>query len=229
MGRWISQLIDTDYAALARIAAQGNRNESLELLLETDVVIDFSSPEASVRLAELALQHPTGKLPVFIVGSTGWKDEQIKTLEALAKRTPVVLSFNFSTGVLALQRILKTFAPVLTQLGYQPVMVETHHRHKKDAPSGTALLLNRTIETSAGIGPVQTHSIRSGEVIGDHEVTFYGPADRLVLGHQAQDRSIFARGAIDAAIWAHQKRNELATEKSILSMDRYFDDLISKA
>jgi 4-hydroxy-tetrahydrodipicolinate reductase len=104
-------------------------------------------------------------------------------------------------------------------------MVETHHRHKKDAPSGTAILLNKAIESSAGNDPVQTHSIRSGEVIGDHEITFYGAADRLTLGHAAQDRSIFARGALDAALWAHTRRNELSKQKTLISMDRYFDEL----
>lgn len=224
MGRWVAQLVGSDYVTQAKVVAECNRGDSFNPLLDADVVIDFSSPEASVELAEKALQK-AGTLPVFVVGSTGWKGNQLKVMEALAAKTPLVLSSNFSTGVLALQRILRDYAPVLTQLGYKPVMVEAHHQHKKDAPSGTAILLNRTIETAAGIGPVQTHSIRSGEVIGDHEVTFYGPADRIVLSHSAQDRSIFARGAIDVALWAHRRRNDLATEKKPISMDRYFDEI----
>ncbi len=225
MGRWVSQLITSDYASRTKLAAQAHRGLWLEPLLSADAVIDFSSPEGSVELAELALKS-ADKLPVFVIGSTGWKPEQLKTIEALAAKTPVILSFNFSTGVLALQRMLKTFAPLLTRLGYQPVMVETHHQHKKDAPSGTAIMLNRAIEGSAETGPVQTHSIRSGEVIGNHEVTFYGAAERLVLGHVAQDRSVFARGALDAAIWATSRREELSSLKTIISMDRYFDELI---
>jgi 4-hydroxy-tetrahydrodipicolinate reductase len=225
MGRWVSQLISTDYASQTKLAAQAHRGMWLEPLLAADAIIDFSSPDGSAQLAELALKSGD-RLPVFIIGSTGWKPEQLKSIEALAAKTPVVLSSNFSTGVLALQRMLKTFAPLLTRLGYQPVMVETHHQHKKDAPSGTAIMLNKAIESSTGVGPVQTHSIRSGEVIGDHEVTFYGAADRIVFGHMAQDRSVFARGALDAAIWAASRRDELSSLKTIISMDRYFDELI---
>jgi len=225
VGRLIVQLLASDYAQKARMTAQSNRGDSLDPLLSTDVVIDFSSPEAATALAQQALKKG-GALPVFVIGSTGWKTEQLKTLETLATRTPVILSSNFSLGVLALQKMLKTFAPLLTRLGYQPVMVEAHHRHKKDAPSGTALLLTQAIESSAGIGPIQTHSIRSGEVIGEHEVTFYGAADRLTLTHVAQDRSIFARGALDVALWAHSRRAELATEKTLISMDRYLDEVV---
>lgn len=224
MGRLVAQLISTDYAQKATLFAQANRGDSLESLLAADAVVDFSSPEASAQLAELALKKG-GKLPVFIVGSTGWKADQLKSVEALSAKTPVVLSSNYSTGVLALQRMLKEYAPLLTRLGYKPVMVESHHQHKKDAPSGTAILLNQAIEKSAGTGPVQTHSIRSGEVIGEHEVTFYGAADRLILGHVAQDRTVFARGALDAALWAHARRNELSSAKTLISMDRFFDEL----
>jgi 4-hydroxy-tetrahydrodipicolinate reductase len=215
--------VGSDYAAQAKIVAECNRGDSLDSLLTADAVIDFSSPEASVQLAEKALQK-NGALPVFVVGSTGWKGDQLKVMEALAAKTPVVLSSNFSTGVLALQKVLSAYSAVLTRLGYKPVMVEAHHQHKKDAPSGTALLLNRTIEKAAAIGPVQTHSIRAGEVIGDHEITFYGPADRIVLSHSAQDRSIFARGAIDVALWAHRRRADLSSDKKFISMDRYFDE-----
>lgn len=224
MGRLVAQLISSDYASKMKLGAQANRDSSLEALLETDAIVDFSSPEASIALAKLALQS-NKKLPIFVIGSTGWKGDQLQTIQSLATKTPVVLSSNFSTGVLALQRILREFAPLLTRLGYKPVMVETHHQHKKDAPSGTAILLNQTIEKSAGTGPVETRSIRTGEVIGDHELTFLGAADRLILGHSAQDRSVFARGALDAAIWAHACRNDLSKAKTLISMDRYFDEL----
>jgi len=225
MGRLLVQLVDSDYAKKAQVTARCNRGDSLDPLLSTDVVIDFSSSEASAALARHALKKG-GTLPIFVIGSTGWKPEQLGTIQELAAQTPVILSSNFSLGVLVLQRMLRTFAPLLTRLGYQPVMVEAHHRHKKDAPSGTALLLNQAIEAAAGIGPIQTHSIRSGEVIGEHEATFYGAADRLTLGHVAQDRSIFARGALDAALWACARRSELSSQKTVISMDRYLDEIV---
>lgn len=225
MGKWVMSLLSEDYSSRARIGAEARRGDPLEALFSTDAVIDFSSSEACALLAGEALKWK-GELPVFVVGSTGWKSEQIRTLERLAEKTPVLMSSNFSTGVLALQKVLKDFSPLLAKLGYQPVIVETHHQHKKDSPSGTALLLNQTIESAAKIGPIQTHSIRAGEVIGDHEVSFYGPADRLVFSHSAQDRSVFARGAIDVALWLAARRTVLQGSKKILSMETYFSEFL---
>jgi 4-hydroxy-tetrahydrodipicolinate reductase len=120
--------------------------------------------------------------------------------------------------VLALTEILRSAAPLLDRLGYQPVIVDTHHKHKKDSPSGTALSLQRAI-APAGPGNVQTHSIRQGEVIGDHEVTFYGAADHLTFGHFAQDRSIFARGAIQCALWLSSQRGSMT---GFIGIENYF-------
>jgi 4-hydroxy-tetrahydrodipicolinate reductase len=183
-------------------------------------VIDFSSPEAMTALASAAIAQPHGtRLPVFVVGSTGWTKESLALLDALAKRTPVLMASNFSTGVLALQEILKTAAPMLKRLGYTPVLVDTHHRHKKDAPSGTARTLQRIISPD---NDVQTHSVRAGEVIGDHEITFYGPGDHLTLGHFAQDRSIFARGAIDCALWMASHRDKTVKAGALIDISAFF-------
>jgi 4-hydroxy-tetrahydrodipicolinate reductase len=108
---------------------------------------------------------------------------------------------------MALLHFLKSASPLLEKLGYTPVVTETHHKHKKDMPSGTAISIQRAI-APAGPGNVQTHSVRAGEIIGDHEVTFYGPGDHLTFGHFAQDRSIFARGAIDCALWLSSKKGQ---------------------
>lgn len=224
MGKWVSALLASDYSNRAALKVAANRGVDLNPLLQTDAIVDFSSPDATAELAAAAITKG-GRLPVFVVGSTGWQPEQMSVLTMLAEKTPVLVSSNFSTGVLALQHILKTHSSLLMKLGYQPVMVETHHRHKKDAPSGTALLLNGTIQSSSQSGPIQTHSIRSGEVIGEHELTFYSSADKITLGHSAQDRSIFARGAIDAGIWLHEKRAQL-NPKHILSMQEYFTGII---
>jgi 4-hydroxy-tetrahydrodipicolinate reductase len=222
MGKHVMTLLKGEYSDRAVTGGsialgQYQSEEDLEPLLTTDALIDFSMPEAVLPLVRLALQTPRStRLPVFIFGSTGWKPHQLSELEALCARTPVLVSSNFSTGVLAVQQILEQAAPLLRKLGYSPVIVDTHHRHKKDAPSGTALMLANTIIATSG-QKADVHSIRAGEVIGEHEITFYGPADRITLGHFAQDRSMFARGAIEAALWLASARDSL--EKSrILTM-----------
>jgi len=219
MGQWVQRLIVNEYAPKATLAAQARAGDSLQPLLQTDVIIDFSGPEAVLDLIETS-KSSKKRLPPLVVGSTGWKPEQRKRLDQAAKKSAILISSNFSTGVLALQEILKTAGPLLKKLGYSPVLVETHHRHKKDAPSGTALTIQRTLE-SKNPQTVQTHSVRSGEIIGDHEVSFYGPADHLVVGHFAQDRSIFARGAIDASLWlAERQRKKPMT--GIQTMENFF-------
>jgi 4-hydroxy-tetrahydrodipicolinate reductase len=223
MGQWVTQLVQNEYAAKAQLAAMPAQGDALTPLLGSDVVIDFSLPDAMQALAEHALAQ-AGPLPAFVVASTGWKLEQRARLEELAKRTPVLVSSNFSTGVLALLDILKRSSPLLEKLGYTPVIVETHHRHKKDAPSGTAISLQRAIAPS-GPGNVQTHSIRAGETIGDHEVTFHGVADQIILSHFAQDRSIFARGALDAALWLAERKTKGDLPTGIVGIEKYFESL----
>lgn len=228
MGQWVTRLLQTEYAGRAELAHSAGRGVSLEPLLHTDVVIDFSLPEAMLELAQAAAKA-AGTLPAFVVGSTGWTIDQRRALEELAKKTPVLMASNFSTGVLVLTELLKQAAPLLDQLGYTPVIVEAHHKHKKDAPSGTALSLQRAI-APAGPGNVQTHAVRAGEVIGDHEVTFYSAGDRIQLGHFAQDRSIFARGAIDVALWLAGQRAQgpAAFGGKLIGIDLYFEELKRK-
>ena len=223
MGDWVTRLLASEFASTAQLIAAVGRKDRHEPLLDADVVIDFSLPEAMTRLVNLALARPLDqKLPAFVVGSTGWKPEERTKLETHAARTPVLMASNFSTGVLALVDLLKNAAPLLAKLGYTPVIVEGHHRHKKDAPSGTAITLQRAISPEHP-GQVQTHSVRAGEVIGDHEVTFYGPGDHLVMGHFAQDRSIFARGAIDVALWLSTQRNKAPV--GLIGIENFFEEV----
>jgi 4-hydroxy-tetrahydrodipicolinate reductase len=197
MGVWVCDLLESKaYSGRATLSAKVMRGEKLDALFDCDVVIDFSSPEAALEFTKLAMGRGTA-LPAFVVGSTGWSDEQKVALKVLSAFTPLFQSSNFSTGVLVMEEILRSYSGLLTKLGYRPEMTETHHQHKKDSPSGTALLL----KSAMGSGDLQIESIRRGEVIGDHEVTFTGPSDRIVLGHFAKDRSIFGRGAIDVALW----------------------------
>lgn len=223
-GREVMRLIEGEFAGRAECVAAPKRGESLAPLLEADAVIDFSSPDAVVAFAA-ECGSSNRPLPALVIASTGWKLDQRSPLEALAARTPILMASNFSTGVLALLHVLRQASPMLEKLGYVPTIVETHHRHKKDAPSGTALSLQRAI-APAGPGNVQTHAVRAGETVGDHEVTFHGPGDQLTFGHFAQDRSIFARGAIEAAIWLAARRAQAkgTGPGKILGVEQFFQE-----
>jgi len=223
MGQSVSRLLATEFATVATLSATVNRGDSLDPLFQTDVVIDFSSPASFLVLAEKILSDGNEvppQLPAFVVGSTGWNTESEKILVRLGARAPVLIASNFSTGVSALARILQEASPLLEKLGYTPVLVETHHEHKLDAPSGTALSLQKAIRPSKP-SSIQTHSIRAGEIIGDHEITFYGRNDQITIRHSAQDRSIFAHGAIQAALWLAQNRN-IRAPQGLLSLENYF-------
>jgi len=219
MGEWVRKLIPSEFAKSATLTTTVDRGEDLALLRSVDVVIDFSSPEATLALARDWSSFKSPALPGLVVGSTGWKLDDRKALEALSDRSAILMASNFSPGVLAFLTALKEFSPLMERLGYTPVIVETHHSHKQDAPSGTALSLQRAI-SSAGPGNIQTHSIRAGEVIGDHEVTFYGAGDQIKIAHSAQDRSIFARGAIEAAIWLSGQ----APSGNLIGMETFFKE-----
>jgi 4-hydroxy-tetrahydrodipicolinate reductase len=224
MGKIVADLVRTEFSAQASLHDEADRGSKLEDLLTADVVIDFSLPEAMSELVKIARAAAAKgqSLPAFVIASTGWKIDDRRELEELAKLTPCLMSSNFSTGVMVLLEVLRNASPFLEKLGYTPVITEAHHKHKKDSPSGTAISLQRAI-APAGPGNVQTLSVRAGEVIGDHEATFYGVADKLVFGHFAQDRSIFARGAIQVALWLAKKPR--GQQKGLLGIDTYFQEL----
>jgi 4-hydroxy-tetrahydrodipicolinate reductase len=233
MGKSLSQLLASDPAYQKRIelAAAGNREKIDASFFDSDVVIDFSTPEAVIEtLQKMPPATPQKKSPAWVIGSTGWSLDQKKMLEAFAEKTPLVLSANFSLGVLALFEVLKFATPLFDRLGYTATLVESHHRHKKDAPSGTALSIQRIVSPS-GPGNLQTHSIRAGEIIGRHEVTFHGPSESVSLGHEAQDRGLFSRGALECALWLHESRNTpgklesfKAKGSAILRAESFFQD-----
>ncbi len=219
MGGMVVQALANDFADQATLVASCARGDSHEPLLATDVIIDFSTPEAALALMEAALP---GSLPPFVSGTTGWNTEQTSRLNQHARHHCLLLAANFATGVLALRHILRGAAPLLAGLGYTPVITETHHCHKKDAPSGTALALARDIDPKHPAS-VQTHSLRAGEVIGDHEARFYGTSDTLTIGHHSADRAIYARGAVSTALWLAGKPRT----NGLLDMDDFFADILA--
>lgn len=158
-----------------------------------DVAIDFSLPEGFDAVLELCLSRGCA----LVSGTTGLSDGQRESLAQAAQRIPVLWASNFSLGVAVLEDLVARAARALPDWSLR--IVETHHVHKLDAPSGTALTLARAAETASGRMPA-IESIREGEVVGDHLVLFEGRAERLELRHSALDRDIFAAGALEAAL-----------------------------
>ena len=164
-------------------------------------VVDFSAPEATVRYAAACGR---AKVP-FISGTTGLSSGQRAQVVAAAKRIPVFLAPNFSRGVNLLMHLAAETARQLP--GYDAAIIEIHHKTKKDAPSGTALRLAQAVMEARGTGErVPTVSLRLGGVVGDHELRFVGSFERLELIHRAESRDVFARGALEAALWSAKKK-----------------------
>ena len=190
--------------------------ERLESILPRgDVLIDFTAPEASLRHAELAAQ--LGK--ALVLGTTGLSAEQQAVLDKAARKIPIVYAPNMSVGVNLLFKVLGDVARVLGD-SFDVEIVEAHHRHKKDAPSGTAKKMAQVIAESLGrdlagvavpgrsgmVGERRTEesgifAVRGGDIVGDHTVTFAGLGERVEITHRAHSRDTFARGAVRAGAW----------------------------
>ena len=174
---------------------------------EADVIVDFSRPESLSALLDYAKVH---HLPV-VLASTGYNEEDLAAIRAAAKEIPIFRSANLSLGVYVLKTLAHQAARLLP--GFDIEIIEKHHNQKIDAPSGTALMLYDAVSNPDTVpvfgrnGRTQKrekqeiglHAIRGGTVPGEHEVGFYGPSEVVTLSHSAQDRSIFARGALRAA------------------------------
>lgn len=184
---------------------------------ETDVVVDFSSPELLRRLLEAHGDALAGK--ALVVGTTGLGEEEQALLHRDAERAAVLVAANFSVGVNLLLSLAEQAARVLGP-EYDVEVVEAHHRRKVDAPSGTALVLGEAVARGRGAeldavrrdgrsgrpgerpeGEIGFHSLRGGDVVGEHRVFFIGERERVELAHLAQDRALFAEGALRAARW----------------------------
>ena len=216
MGSAVQGLIEREYQDRCELAAViDSSTTSLDSLANTDVVIDFSLPAGTAKLITWFADH-TDRLPHLVCGTTGLADAQLAELRALGQHRRVLHANNFSTGVAAFTTLLEFAGPLLRTLGYTPVITEAHHRGKQDAPSGTAKALQAVIDPEAP-DTVRTHSLRAGTVIGEHEIRFLGTDDEISLRHVAQNRALFARGALDAALWLAADG-----EMGFLSMRDYF-------
>jgi len=176
-----------------------------------DVLIDFTIPEATMEHLNAALKHRKA----IVIGTTGFSQEQIDGIKQAAKKIPVVFSPNMSIGVNLLFRLVKEVAEKLSK-GYDIRIVESHHIHKKDAPSGTAKKLAQIIKDASGREVSDIKSIREGEIVGDHKITFESGVDVLELSHSAKTRDIFVQGALVAAKFIAGKEPKLYDMQDVL-------------
>ncbi len=201
---------------------------------QADVVIDFSAPELLRRLLQMHGEALAGR--AIVVGTTGLAPDEAELLRAQAGRSAVLQAANFSVGVNLLLALAERAAAVLSD-GYDVEIVEAHHRRKVDAPSGTALALGEAVARGRGVkladvrvdgrsgrpgerppGEVAFHAIRGGDIVGEHEVMLIGERERVSLGHVAQDRALFADGALRAARWIAGKEPGTYTMKDVLGL-----------
>lgn len=208
-----------DLGALAGLEPVGRAaTADLEgLLAASDAVVEFSTPAATAATAGLAARRGCA----HVVGTTGLGAAEVRALEEAARAVPVVWAPNMSLGVNLLLGLVEQAARALDPADFDIEILEMHHRHKVDAPSGTALGLGRAAARGRGVdldaaavrardgitgprgpGRIGFATLRGGDVVGDHRVLFAGPGERLELAHVAGDRRIYARGALRAAVWA---------------------------
>ena len=212
-----SEAIGQDSGLLAGIGANDVLiSDDPENLAGADVLIDFTSPAASVAHATMAAAHGCA----MVVGTTGLSGDEEAALAALAHSIPLVYCANTSVGVTLLAKLVEQVAAQLVE-GWDIEILEAHHHHKVDAPSGTALALGEAAARGRGVdldavsdmvrkgqtgarapGDIGFAVLRGGDVTGEHSVIFFGESERVEISHKATDRAIFARGALRAARFA---------------------------
>ena len=198
---------------------------------KANIVIDFSSPSSIKNNLEMAVNNNAG----LVIGTTGLKEKELRMLKVASKKIPILVSSNMSLGVNLLFNLVQKTASTLSDMDYDIEIAETHHKHKVDAPSGTALSLGEFAAKGRNInfqkskvldrtsknlkrkkGTIGFSVARGGEIAGEHIVSFIGENDRIDLVHKANNRSIFVRGAIDAAIFLSKKKSGFYTMNDLL-------------
>ncbi len=229
-----SAAIGKDAGLLAGVEPCGVRigDDPVPLFADADAVIDFTTPGNTAHFSALAAQ---GKA-VYVVGTTGLEEAEERALSLAARHTPVIHAPNMSLGVNLLMLMVERVARTLDD-SFDIEIVEMHHRHKIDAPSGTALGLGRAAAAGRGIaldeaairsrdgvtgprpqGAIGFATLRGGDVVGEHTVVFAAEGERIELTHKATNRDIFARGAVRAALWGHGKPPGLYDMRDVLGL-----------
>ena len=213
MGKTIVDLASRE--SNIEIVAQCDLGDAIEPAMKNcDVAIDFSHADAIEEICRAALQDRQS----LVIGTTGHSPGQRQAIEKAAQSVPIVFAPNFSIGVNALFALTHNAAEILSD-EFDVEIIETHHRMKKDAPSGTAKTLAEILKKARKIdNEIPTRSIREGDVVGEHTVVFTGPGERVELTHRASSREIFARGALRAAQWIIGKPAGLYTMQDVLGL-----------
>lgn len=206
--------------------------DALDLITRCDAIIDFTRPAATVEFAGLAANARI----VHVIGTTGLSEADEAAIRAAARHATIIKAGNMSLGVNLLTAITRKIAEALDE-SFDIEIVEMHHKHKIDAPSGTALMLGAAAAAGRKIslkeksqrgrdghtgeraaGDIGFVSLRGGDVVGDHTVIFAGPGERIEITHRASDRTIFARGAVKAAAWGKGKSPGLYAMTDVLGL-----------
>lgn len=208
-------------------------DDPLPAFAKADGVLDFTTPAATVEFAGYAAQARIA----HVIGTTGCSAEDNARIAAAARHATIVKSGNMSLGVNLLAVLVEQAARALDADDFDIEILEMHHRHKVDAPSGTALLLGEAAAAGRGValagndvrvrdghtgvrksGSIGFASLRGGSVVGDHSVVLAGTGERITLAHHAEDRAIFARGAVKAALWARGRKPGLYSMRDVLGL-----------
>ena len=228
--------IGQDIGVMTGIGEVGVKISSdfISAIENADVYIDFTAPEASLKFLTLA----SSKGKAAVIGTTGFTASDMEFIKKEAEKIPVVLAPNMSLGVNLLFYLTKKITEVLKDKQYDIEMVERHHRHKLDAPSGTAVKLGEIVAETVGkeldeiikwgrhgrsdnersASEVGIMSLRGGEIVGEHTVYFSGSAEELIVTHRAYSREAFAQGAVNGAIWIADKSNGLYDMQDVLGL-----------
>jgi 4-hydroxy-tetrahydrodipicolinate reductase len=242
MGRAVAAAVAARPGAVlaARFDREGMAGEGLvgrdQALSLCDVIVDFTTPQAAADLAKAAAERGS---PALVIGPTGWSASEERVVRAAAKRVAIVKSGNFSLGVNMLMGLVNQAARALPAADYDIEVLEAHHRRKVDGPSGTALMLGEAAAAGRGrsLAEVRAGSregvtgarrpgdigfaiMRGGGVVGEHSVVFAAEDEILTLSHSARDRSLFARGAVEAAVWLAGTEPGLYDMQDVLGFER---------
>ncbi|HMM92577.1 4-hydroxy-tetrahydrodipicolinate reductase [Bradyrhizobium sp.] len=229
-----SELLGKDAGVLAGLPENGIKLSAdlWALSANADGIVDFTVPAATIANVAIAAQRGL----VHIVGTTGLSASDMAVIKSVTSRAKVVQSGNMSLGVNLLAAVVKRVAKSLDE-SFDIEIVEMHHKAKIDAPSGTAFLLGEAAAAGRGIdlharsvrgrdgqtgarrpGDIGFAALRGGTVTGDHSVIFAGPMERIEFTHRAEDRTMFAQGAVKAALWAHRRQPGFYTMADVLGL-----------
>lgn len=187
------------------IHTKTNDDQMRDLIARSEAVIDFSRPLATIKTIQIAAECGVP----YVSGTTGFTNDELNIIEKQSQKIPVMIEANFSLGIHFIAACLKKCGQIFSDFDFN--IIERHHKHKKDSPSGTALFLSKQVTQSCGIS-----SVRAGNICGDHICAFTGNNEEIIMGHRAFSRTIFAKGAIECAKWIINKKAGLYSISDLL-------------